>query len=85
MKVWVLAPLLETNDPEIDYYYDFSQSIAEYEKSFAQLKIEWRWQPVTMKTYPEIIEQIIKEKKRGRKTPVVFNLCDGDEINGTPG
>ena len=25
IKVWVLAPLLETNDANIDYYYDFSQ------------------------------------------------------------
>ena len=85
IKVWVLAPLLETNDPEIDYYYDFSQSIADYEKAFTTLGIEWKWQPVTINDYPEIIEQIAKEKITGHKTPVVFNLCDGDEINGTPG
>ena len=85
IKVWVLAPLLETNDANIDYYYDFSQSIAEYEKTFAELGIEWKWQPVTIKDYPAIIELIVKEKDFGNKTPVVFNLCDGDEINGTPG
>lgn len=85
IKVWVLAPHLETNDANIDYYYDFSQSIAEYEKTFAELGIEWMWQPVTIKDYPEIIENILKEKYTGNKTPVVFNLCDGDEVNGTPG
>jgi D-alanine-D-alanine ligase len=85
IKVWVLAPLLETNDANIDYYYDFSQSIAEYEKTFAELGIEWKWQPVTIKDYPDVIELIAKEKDYGNKTPVVFNLCDGDEINGTPG
>jgi len=85
IKVWVLAPLLETNDANIDYYYDFSQSIAEYEKTFNELGIEWKWQPVTIKNYPAIIETIAKEKEFGNKTPVVFNLCDGDEINGTPG
>jgi len=85
IKVWVLAPLLETNDANIDYYYDFSQSIAEYEKTFAELGIEWKWQPVTIKDYPAIIELIVKERDFGNKTPVVFNLCDGDEINGTPG
>lgn len=85
IKVWVLAPLLETNDANIDYYYDFSQSIAEYEKTFAELGIEWKWQPVTIKDYPGIIERIAKEKDFSNKTPVVFNLCDGDEINGTPG
>ena len=85
IKVWVLAPLLETNDANIDYYYDFSQSIAEYEKTFAELGIEWKWQPVTIKDYSEVIELIAREKDFGNKTPVVFNLCDGDEINGTPG
>ena len=85
IKVWVLAPLLETSDANIDYYYDFSQSIAEYEKTFAELGIEWQWQPVSVKNYAVIIETIAKEKDFSNKTPVVFNLCDGDEINGTPG
>jgi D-alanine-D-alanine ligase len=85
IKVWVLAPLLETNEANIDYYYDFSQSIAEYEKTFAELGIEWKWQPVTIKDYAEVIALIAKEKDFGNKTPVVFNLCDGDEVNGTPG
>src|SRR6187549_3034082 len=85
LKVWVLAPLLESNDANIDYYYDFSQSIAEYDKTFKELGIEWKWQPVTIKDYPAIIETISAEKEFGTKTPLVFNLCDGDEINGTPG
>ena len=85
IKVWVLAPLLESSDANIDYYYDFSQSIAEYEKTFAGLGIEWKWQPVTMKNFQVIIDEIAKEKDFGIKTPVVFNLCDGDEVNGTPG
>jgi len=85
IKVWVLAPLLESSDANIDYYYDFTQSIAEYEKTFAELGIEWQWQPVTIKDYAAVIENIAKEKDFSNKTPVVFNLCDGDEINGTPG
>ncbi len=85
IKIWVLAPHLETKDANIDYYYDFNQSIAEYEKVFSQLGIEWKWQPVTLKNYEVIIEEIEKEKDFGIKTPVVLNLCDGDEINGTAG
>ena len=85
IKVWVLAPLLETADVNLDYYYDFSQSIAEYEKTFAELGIEWQWQPVTINDYATVIETIAKEKDFANKTPVVFNLCDGDEVNGTPG
>jgi len=85
IKVWVLAPLLESNDANIDYYYDFTQSFAEYEKTFAELGIEWKWQPVTINNFRAIIETIYAEREFGNKTPVVFNLCDGDEINGTPG
>lgn len=85
VKVWVLAPFLETSDANIDYYYDFTQSIAEYEKTFTELDIEWQWQPVTIKDYVAVIDTIAKEKEYGNKTPVVLNLCDGDEVNGTPG
>ena len=85
LKVWVLAPHLISQDDNIDYYYDFTQSIEEYKKVFAELDIEWQWQPMTMHNYHGIIEGITKEKATGTITPVVFNLCDGDEINGTPG
>ncbi len=85
LKVWVLAPSLQTNDTNIDYYYDFSQSIAEYTKIFAELNIEWQWQPVTMADYSTVIETIVNEKNAGKYFPVVLNICDGDEVNGTPG
>ncbi|HEY4148019.1 MAG TPA: hypothetical protein VGM41_03780 [Chitinophagaceae bacterium] len=82
-KVWVLAPYLHTGDPNVDYYYDFTQSIQEYTKAFNELGIEWKWQPVTMNDYKEVID-LIEETSRQELT-VVLNLCDGDEINGTPG
>jgi D-alanine-D-alanine ligase len=85
LKVWVLAPYLVTNDANIDYYYDFSQSIDEYTKTFAALNIEWQWQPVTMSDYAAVIETIVAEKEAGKHVPVVLNICDGDEVNGTPG
>lgn len=83
--VWVLAPHLESNDPNIDYYYDFSQSIAEYTKTFNELNVSWKWQPVTMQNYAKIIDHIAAESAKDSKTHLVFNLCDGDEVNGTPG
>jgi D-alanine-D-alanine ligase len=85
LKVWVLAPSLQTNDANIDYYYDFSQSIEEYTKIFAALNITWQWQPVTMGDCGAIIENIVEEKNTGTHFPVVLNICDGDEVNGTPG
>jgi len=85
LKVWVLSPSLQSEDDNIDYYYDFSQSIAEYSKVFAELNVNWLWQPVNMISYREVIETIEAEKETGKVIPVVLNLCDGDEVNGTPG
>lgn len=83
LKIWVLYPYLQTEDPNLQYYYDFSQSLQEYTKAFAELGADWKWQPVTMQNYKETIAGI--KKASGRKIPLVLNLCDGDEINGTPG
>lgn len=83
LKIWVLVPYLETDDPNLQYYYDFSQSLEEYTKVFAELEADWIWQPVTLNNYKTIITSI--KKRSHKKTPVVLNLCDGDEINGTPG
>lgn len=81
--IWVLAPHLESDDPNIQHYYDFTQSIAEYTKVFDELKAVWKWQPVTMQNYKEIIQSIAISANG--KTPLILNLCDGDEVNGTPG
>ena len=43
--IWMLVPIVETSDPNLEYYNDYSQSRAEYERVFATLKYEWRWQP----------------------------------------
>jgi D-alanine-D-alanine ligase len=81
--IWVLAPHLESDDPNIQHYYDFSQSIQEFTSVFDELKAQWKWQPVTMDNYKEIIRSI--STNSNDKTPLVLNLCDGDEVNGTPG
>jgi D-alanine-D-alanine ligase len=83
LKVWVLYPYLQTDDPNLKYYYDFSQSLKEYTAAFEELQADWSWQPVTTDNYKEVIATL--KKKSGRKIPLVLNLCDGDEVNGTPG
>ena len=60
--IYVLAPHLESEDENISYYYDFSQSIAEYTKIFAELEVEWKWQPVTMQSFNSIIDDIVLSK-----------------------
>jgi D-alanine-D-alanine ligase len=83
LKIWVLYPHLETSDPNLKHYYDFNQSLQEYTQVFKELDADWQWQPVTMDNYRETIASI--KRRSGRKIPLVLNLCDGDEINGTPG
>jgi D-alanine-D-alanine ligase len=81
--IWVLSPHLESEDPNLQYYYDFTQSIKEYTQVFAELGADWKWQPVTVDNFREIIQSIPAQSNG--KTPLVLNLCDGDEVNGTPG
>ncbi len=81
--VWVLAPFVETNDENLDYYYDFTQSIEEYTKAFNELGIAWKWQQVTNENYKSVIDFITSESSL--ENVVVINLCDGDEINKAPG
>src|SRR5476649_1534808 len=81
-KVWVFAPYLETTDPNLQYYYDYTQSIEEYTKVFAVLNCEWQWLNITIKNLQQQIELV---KDHTAKTNIVLNLCDGDEINGVPG
>lgn len=83
LLVWVLAPYLETTDPNIDCYSDYSQSRAEYERAFDALGIEWRWELVSLDGVEATLERVTRESEGF--TPVVFNLCDGDELNGVPG
>jgi D-alanine-D-alanine ligase len=81
--VWVLIPVVETTDADIAWYSDFEQSRAEYDRAFAALGFAWRWQPITLANHREVVQAIVRESD-GHE-PVVLNLCDGDEVNGSPG
>ena len=81
--IWVLIPHVQSEDPNIRYYYDFSQSLEEYSNVFNELGVDWKWQPVTINNFRTVIDEIAVSANG--KAPLVFNLCDGDEINGTPG
>jgi len=81
--IWVLAPQLDTDDPNLKYYYDFDANIKEFEKAFNELELPWKWQYVTINDYKKIIDKIA-DSANGH-IPLVFNLCDGDEVNGAPG
>ena len=83
LLVWVLVPYIETDDPTIQSFNDFSQGHEEFARAFGALDLEFRWQLVTMASFRSVIDRIPADSP-GR-TPVIFNLCDGDELNGSPG
>src|SRR5688572_1779451 len=80
--VWIVAPQLDTEDPNLKYYYDFDANIKEFAKAFDELGLPWKWQYVTINDYKTIINKIA-DSANGH-IPLVFNLCDGDEVNGAP-
>jgi D-alanine-D-alanine ligase len=84
-KVHVLAPSLESTDQNIDYYYDFSQSIEEYTRVFGILHLSWQWQPITLDNHAALLSNILQQAETSGEIPLFLNLCDGDEINGSPG
>lgn len=81
--IWVLAPQLITEDPNLKYYYDFDANIKEFANAFDELHMPWKWQYVTLQDYKQVIDKIA-DSANGH-IPLVFNLCDGDEVNGAPG
>jgi D-alanine-D-alanine ligase len=81
--VWVLIPVVETSDADIAWYSDFEQSRAEYERVFTTLGFAWRWQPITLANHRDVVQAIVRDS--AGHEPVVLNLCDGDEVNGSPG
>jgi len=83
LKIWVLIPHVESNDPNIQYYYDFSEGMKEFQQVFDELKLDWKWQPVTIHNFRKVIDMIATSENG--KLPYILNLCDGDEINGVPG
>ncbi len=52
---------------------------------FLKIYFFFKWQLLTMNDYQSIIKDIQAEAIAGQVFPIVLNLCDGDEINGTPG
>ena len=83
LKIWLLIPQVDSDDPNIQYYYDFSEGLKEFTKVFDELNADWKWQPVTINNYRKVIDEIAFSANG--KLPFIFNLCDGDEVNGVPG
>ena len=80
--IWVLAPLFESEDENLSYYYDYSQSKAEYKRVFENLQLPWHWVDIRLATLEQTLDEIMAHQERKN---ILLNLCDGDEVNGVPG
>ena len=85
LKIFVLAPSIESKDENINYYYDFTQSIEEYTKVFKELQLNWQWIPIKIDNYKEVILKIKNNCDANDIRALFFNLCDGDDLNDAPG
>ena len=63
--------------------YDLPGFRAELNGWFAALGYEWRWVPVTLENLASVIEGLGGPLAEGRC--LVMNLCDGNELDGSPG
>jgi len=80
-KIWVFAPFFESDDADMQFYYDYTQSIAEYTKVFTELSCNWEWIDITMNNFKLVIDNLSQEPEKN----IIINLCDGDELAGVPG
>ena len=63
--------------------YDTAAFRAELADWFTPLKLKWRWVGITLKNIEAVVA--ITRQHAVDHELVVFNLCDGDELDGCPG
>jgi D-alanine-D-alanine ligase len=81
--VWAFTPYLLRDSKLVGESYDNEQTKAEVASAFQTLGLPWIWQPVVPGSIAEVIAQVAKYRENHET--IVFNFCDGDDINGYPG
>ncbi len=81
--IWLFVPYKITPDGVISEFYDDPDTRAEMKAAFEALGLDWQWTVITMDNLQQTVEQLMNT--RDGRLQVVFNYCDGDEINGYPG
>ena len=81
--IWALTPYLVRDRKLVGESYDNEQTKIEVATAFHQLGLPWIWQPVVPDCIGEVLAQIAKSREK--TDAVIFNFCDGDDINGYPG
>ncbi|MFB2880564.1 hypothetical protein [Floridanema aerugineum] len=81
--VWAFIPY-RIQGQELSSEYDnpgYRQGLIDV---FAELGLNWKWQPITLKNMQAVVEEVAASSNK--YISVVLNYCDGnDEIDGYPG
>jgi D-alanine-D-alanine ligase len=81
--VYVFVPYFIRDGSMESVGYDIPGFRAEVKLWFEALRLPWRWIPITLGNLAETIRTLADFRAAGDLT--VFNLCDGDEIDASPG
>jgi D-alanine-D-alanine ligase len=81
--VYVFVPYYFKDGSMESIGYDIPGFRAEVRLWFKALRLPWRWIPITLGNLTKTIETLQKFRHAGDLT--VLNLCDGDEIDASPG
>lgn len=79
----LFVPYKITPNGIVSEFYDDPDTRSEMKAAFEALNLDWQWTVITMDNLHETVDQISVD--RDGRLQVVFNYCDGDEINGYPG
>lgn len=81
--VWLFIPYYDKDGRLESPEYDLAVFRAEVQTWFDALGLTWQWVPVTLNNVHDVIRAF---QEAHRDSPgVVFNLCDGNELDGSPG
>jgi D-alanine-D-alanine ligase len=81
--IWAFTPYLIRDNKLVGESYDNDQTKTEVAGAFHTLGLPWIWQPVVPASIGDVIAQVLKFRERN--DAIVFNFCDGDDVNGYPG
>ncbi len=81
--IWAFTPYLLRDGKLVGESYDNEQTKAEVACAFQALGMPWIWQPIVPDSIDEVIAQVVKYRQQN--DAIIFNFCDGDDINGYPG
>jgi len=81
--VWVFIPYYVRDTGIESPEYDLPAFRAEVKSWFDRLGYEYAWTPVTLDNYQSVLASLEPARREGRCA--VLNLCDGSELDGSPG